>query len=104
MEFLYETIKLLENTYLRDYFIKEKKEINKTIYNYPGTNLSFKNIYNIAKSITHFNNTNKEWVSHDSHYVSFTLEQELLFFKKFLGVEPYTTWLNLRNNLKKNLI
>lgn len=33
--------------------------------------------------------------------MSFTLEQELLFFKKFLGVEPYTTWLNLRNNLKK---
>ena len=107
--FLYESITLLENTYLRDYFIKEiknengntKKIINKTIYNYPGTNLSFKNIYNIAKSITHYNNNEKEWVSHDSHYVSFTLNQEILFFKKFLGVEPYTTWLNLRNNLKK---
>ena len=106
--FLYETIKLLENTYLRDYFIKEEKEngeikkkINDTIYNYPNTNLSFKNIYNIAKSITHLENTNKEWVSHDSHYVSFSLNQELIFFKKFLGVEPYTRWLNLRNNLKK---
>ena len=106
--FLYETIKLLENTYLRDYFIKEekvngeiKKTINDTIYNYPNTNLSFKNIYNIAKSITHLENTNKEWVSHDSHYVSFSLNQELIFFKKFLGVEPYTRWLNLRNNLKK---
>jgi hypothetical protein len=106
--FLYETITLLENTYLRDYFIKEednngytKKKINKTIYNYPGTNLSFKNIYNIAKSITHFKNNNNEWVSHDSHYVSFSLEQELIFFKKFLGVEDYTTWLNLRNNLKR---
>ena len=106
--FLYETIKLLENTYLRDYFIKEEKEngeikktINDTIYNYPNTNLSFKNIYNIAKSITHLENTNKEWVSHDSHYVSFSLNQELTFFKKFLGVEPYTRWLNLRSNLRK---
>ena len=106
--FLYETIKLLENTYLRDYFIKEEKEngeikkkINDTIYNYPNTNLSFKNIYNIAKSITHLENTNKEWVSHDSHYVSFSLNQELIFFKKFLGVEPYTRWLNLRSNLRK---
>jgi hypothetical protein len=107
--FLYETIKLLENTYLRDYFIKEteengenKKTINDTInYYYRGTNLSFKNIYNIAKSITHFENNNNEWISHDSHYVSFTLEQELRFFKKFLDVENYTTWLNLRNNLKR---
>jgi len=106
--FLYETIKLLENTYLRDYFIEEKKEngeskktINDTIYNYPGMeNLSFKNIYNIAKSITHLENNNKEWISHDSHYVSFSLDQELIFFKKFLG-DTYTSWLNLRNNLKK---
>ena len=105
--FLYETIKLLENTYLRDYFIKEekvngeiKKTINDTIYNYPNTNLSFKNIYNIAKSITHLENTNKEWVSHDSHYVSFSLNQELIFFKKFLD-DIDTSWLNLRSNLRK---
>lgn len=108
--FFYETIKILENTYLRDYFIIEekdkngeiKKTINKNIYDYPGTkNLSFKNIYNIAKSITHFENNNKEWISHDSHYVSFSLEQELIFFKKFLGNVDYTTWLNLHKNLKK---
>ena len=105
--FLYETIQLLENTYLRDYFIQEKKEngeskktINNTIYYYPDTNLSFKNIYNIAKSITHLENNNKEWVSHDSHYVSFSLEQELIFFKKFLG-DTDTSWLNLRSNLRK---
>ena len=105
--FLYETIQLLENTYLRDYFIEEKKEngeskktINNTIYYYPDTNLSFKNIYNIAKSITHLENNNKEWVSHDSHYVSFSLKQELTFFKKFLD-DRDTSWLNLRSNLRK---
>lgn len=105
--FLYETIQLLENTYLRDYFIEEKKEngeskktINNTIYYYPDTNLSFKNIYNIAKSITHLENNNKEWVSHDSHYVSFSLNQELTFFKKFLD-DRDTSWLNLRSNLRK---
>ena len=110
--FFYETIKLLENTYLRDYFIEEKKDnngeikktIKKEIYYYPGKKiLTFKNIYNIAKSITHFENDNKEWVSHDSHYVSFSFEQELIFFKKFLGDVDYNTWLNLSKNLKKEL-
>jgi hypothetical protein len=108
--FFYETIKLLENTYLRDYFIKEEEDINgeikktikKNIHYYPGKkNISFKNIYNIAKSITHFENDNKEWISHDSHYVSFSLDQELIFFKKFLNDVDYNTWLNLRQNLKK---
>ena len=108
-DFLYETIKLLENTYLRDYFIIEseeengeiKKTINDTIYNYPNTTLSFKNIYNIAKSITHYTNNSKEWVSHDSHYVSFSLNQEIIFFRKFLNFVLPNSWLNLQNNLKK---
>jgi hypothetical protein len=112
--FLYETIKLFENTYLRDYFIETndktgKKQIikiskaNKKYY-YRNTGLSFKNIYNIAKSITHYSNNNNGWVSHDSHSISFGIEQEIVFLNKFINEDDdddgLNDWLNLRNNLK----
>ena len=109
-DFLYETIVLFNNTYLRDYFIEEnkitkEKEIivitnanNK--YYYPGTKLSFKNIYNIAKSITHYNDDNNTWTSYDSHSISFPIEQEIEFLKKFLD-DNSTEWLNLTYNLEK---
>ena len=108
--FLQETIKLFENTYLRDYFIeydketKEKKikKFNEKYY-YPNTKLSFKNIYNIAKSITHYTDNKGIWVSHEDHSISFTISQELIFFKKFLNYDVINTWLNLRKNLKKEL-
>ena len=106
--FLQETIKLFENTYLRDYFIEEDKDtkIKKIIKNqnyYPNTKLSFKNIYNIAKSITHYTDDEDTWVSHEDHSISFMIEQELIFFKKFLNYDDINTWLNLRKNLKKEL-
>ena len=107
--FLQETIKLFENTYLRDYFIEEDKDtkikkIKKNEDNYyPNTKLSFKNIYNIAKSITHYIDDKDTWVSHEDHSISFMIEQELIFFKKFLNYDDINTWLNLHKNLEKEL-
>ena len=109
--FLYETIALFNNTYLRDYFIEENKitkekqiiTINKTCdgYYYPGTKLSFKNIYNIAKSITHYNDDNNTWTSYDSHSISFPIEQEIEFLERFSSNKDSNKWLNLTYNLKK---
>ena len=97
--FLQESFKKIEGTFLKEYlFIKKDNKISiSDIYEFPNTEISLKNIYNIAKSITHFNNRNREWLSLDLHYISFDLENQKNFFKKFLGID--NTWLNLRNNI-----
>lgn len=79
--FLYESIKKLENTYLRDYLIVNNSISD--IYYFPGkSNINFKNIYNIAKSITHYEQ-GSEWLSYDSHFISFTLDTQKNFLINF---------------------
>jgi hypothetical protein len=96
--FLYESIKKLENTYLRDYLIVNNSISD--IYYFPGkSNINFKNIYNIAKSITHYEE-GSEWLSYDPHFISFKLDTQKEFFNKFLDNVNYNTWLNLRNNIR----
>jgi len=107
-DFFYETIKKLESTYLKEYFIKDKQFKN-NIYFLPNpisknnTSLSFKNIYNFAKSITHITQTRNgkvEWVSMDTHYISFSLENQRMFFDRiFLPI--FDSWLNLTNNIER---
>jgi hypothetical protein len=98
--FLYESIRKLENTYLKNYFIKDKK-IDTSLYNFPNqSTLNFKNIYNIAKSMTHIIK-NGEWHSFDSHYISLPFDNQKEFFNRFLGNKPFPQWLNLRKNIER---
>lgn len=102
--FLLESIKKLQGTYLKDYFII-KKDGRYTIsndYYFPGTNnkLSFKNIYNIAKSITHYTE-GRIWKSFEPHYISFSLDNQIKFFERFLNVEIFSSWLNLTKNIQR---
>ena len=96
--FLYESIKKLETTYLKDYLI-----INNSIsdiYYFPGNSfLNFKNIYNIAKSITHYTE-GTNWLSYDLHFISFKIDSQKEFFNRFLDTIDFNTWLNLKNNIK----
>jgi len=99
--FFYESIRKLENTYLKNYFIKDNK-IDTSLYNYPNTSaLNFKNIYNIAKSMTHIINNDSEWLSLDNHYISLTFNNQKLFFNRFLENIPFPRWLNLRKNIER---
>jgi len=99
--FLQESFKKLEGTFLKEYLIinKDNKITISDIYEFPDTEISLKNIYNIAKSITHFTTKGREWISLDSHYISFDEEYQIEFFKRFLGLE--NTWLNLSNNVRR---
>ena len=92
--FLQESIKKLEGTYLKEYLIKDERISNE--YFLPNTTLSFKNIYNIAKSMTHYTANNK-WFSWDVNYISFTQNDQNLFMIRFLGLS--NQWLNLRRNI-----
>lgn len=92
--FLYESLQKLKSTYLRDYLIKNNK-ITST-YFYQG--LSFKNIYNIAKSLTHYSS---KWLSMEDNYVSFTFIFQKIFFDRFLNNNDFNTWLKLRNNINR---
>jgi len=93
--FLRESMKKLEGSYLKEYFIKDKR------YFFPNTtSLSFKNIYNIAKSITH-TVKDGQWISLDSHYISFTFNRQKEFFNKLFNITNYVNWLNLRNNISR---
>ena len=99
--FLWQSIRKLEGTYLKEYFIFNKKFIKDKSYFFKDTKtLSFKNIYNIAKSITHVTENGK-WLSLDSHYISLPVDKQKLFFNRFLNNSSYSTWLNLRNNIIK---
>jgi len=92
--FLQESIKKLEGTYLRDYLIKNNHISND--YYFPNTRLSFKNIYNIAKSMTHYTQ-GTNWLSYDMNYVSFNQEKQDEFMDRFINVS--TSWLNIRQNV-----
>ena len=98
--FFYESIRKLQSTYLKQYFIKDNKIVT-SIYLFPGTTtLNFKNIYNIAKSITH-NKKGDEWLSFDNHYISFNFENQKEFFNRLLDNKPFNQWLNLRKNIER---
>jgi uncharacterized protein (DUF1330 family) len=96
--FLYESIKKLESTYLRDYLIKNNSISD--IYYLTGKYLNFKNIYNIAKSITHYTE-GTNWLPNDSHFISFKLDSQKEFFNRFLDNIDFNIWLKLKNNIIK---
>ena len=67
-----------------------------------NTKLNLKNIYNIAKSISHSNI--KDWIILDKNYISFNNENKKLFLERVNNLVPYDTWLNLNANLKRQFI
>ena len=95
--FLYESIKKLESTYLKDYLIKNNTISNE--YNFPNKKyINFKNIYNIAKSMTHYD-YQKIWISFSTNYISLDIQKQKFFFDRFLIDNKFPRWLNLRKNI-----
>jgi len=93
--FLYESITKLKGTFLKEYLIIEKNNkfsISPTYY-YPNTRINLKNIYNVAKSITHIQ-TGSEWRLLDSHYVALSNQDKDEFLNRFYGLS--IGWLKLK--------
>ena len=66
----------------------------------PGKNkINLKNIYNIAKSLSH--NNSKEWQLLESNFVSISDANQHQFFLRIYNLVDKTQWINLKGNLKR---
>jgi hypothetical protein len=106
--FFYETIILLDSSYLSEYFIDHTNNKIKNIYYYPIKNnrlLHFKHIYNIAKLLTHYNKINKAnnktiWTSYDDHYISMDFNKQINFLTNYLS-DSNNNWFNISRNISR---
>ena len=74
-----------------------------TLYQEYKTKLNLKNIYNIAKSLSH-NNT-KDWNLLDENYISLNNETKIDFFNKIMLINRnIKNWINLKGNLYRQFI
>jgi hypothetical protein len=113
-DFLNETIKKLKNTSIYKYLTINNKidknnyyykpfnntyKINSIYINHVENKLNLKNIYNIAKSLSHNNLQN--WKKLQYNFLSLTINDKINFFNKINNYENYESWINLMSNLKK---
>lgn len=92
-DFIKESLNILNSTIYSRYLIINNKITNFIFYK--NTKLTLKNIYNIAKSLSH-NNTN-EWILLPIKYTSLTHEQQKQFWNKIILLD--NDWINLQSNL-----
>jgi HrpA-like RNA helicase len=101
--------KSISDTY---YYWKPNDTIDITKMNNIKDRLNLKNIYNIAKSLSHnvvkspgATSKNKdEWTLNDKNYISFNNENKLKFFNRINNLENKNNWINLKGNFKRQFI
>jgi len=65
-------------------------------------NINLKNIYNVAKSLSHDSIVN--WILLDKNYMSLSTDSRNNFFRKLCDQLPNNEWINLQGNLAKQNI
>lgn len=113
-DFLNDTMKKLKSTSIYKYLTINNKIDNNNYYYKPFNNnfklesiyinhvenkLNLKNIYNIAKSLSH-NNLN-DWEKLNHNYLSLKINDKINFFNKINNYENYDEWINLMSNFKR---
>jgi hypothetical protein len=112
--FLNDIIKKLKYTSIYKYLVTNNKINNKYYYepfntdfklteNYNNNikkKINLKNIYNIAKSLSH-NNLNK-WNKLSDNYLSLNINEKINFFIK-INSNNYEEWISLFSNLKRQI-
>jgi hypothetical protein len=113
--FLKESMKSLINSSYGKFLIKKNKIVN-TFYYEPFNSkfknedkyknnvrgkLNLKNIYNIAKSLSHLNLSS--WQILNKNYVSLDLITRFEYFLKILNIFNVREWINLNSNLNKQI-
>jgi hypothetical protein len=78
---------IIVNNIITDYFY------------YNDSKLNLKNIYNVAKSLSHIT-INKEWVLLDRNYISLNSDNKILFFNRIYDKNP-DNWILLDSNIRR---
>jgi len=90
-DYIKESLIIFESNMYSKYLIKNNKVINITYFE--NSKLNYKNLYNIAKSLSH----DTEWNLLPTKYSSLSIDQQKEFWNKFNLVTA--NWLNLRSNI-----
>ncbi len=91
-DFLSESIVKFKSTFYGLNLIKNNKLVN-----YIDESLNYKNIYNIAKGLSH--HSSKKWELLPDKYDALNQEEKTNFWNKFL-INPIDKWINFSNNIK----
>ena len=94
--YIKESLILLKTTIYGKYLIKDNM-INMDFFNLPDSNINLKNIYNIAKILCHYTDSEGEYMRLGISYNSLSQEQVLDFFKMY-SINSIS-WLNIRQNI-----
>jgi hypothetical protein len=105
-DYLKEITEILKSSYYNEFLITKDENNKFQIKDYyyykkddnTETNINLKNIYNIAKSLSHESNDNN-WEILPENYISLKFKQTKDFFSKIFNIE--NNWLSLRKNLTK---
>ena len=92
--FIKEDLVSLQSTIYSDYLINDNKIT--TFVNFENSDLNLKNIYNIAKSLSH--KTFNDWTLQPIKYTSLTINEQKMFWAKF-NINT-NNWLSLKSNIK----
>jgi hypothetical protein len=97
--FIKENLILFQSTIYSDYLINDNKITD--FVNFKDSDLNLKNIYNIAKSLSHI--SKNDWILQPIKYTSLSIGKQKMFWAKFnLDITVYhvNEWINLRSNIK----
>lgn len=114
--YISESIDQFRSTIYSSFLIDNNDKIKLDFFNikiinenneYIDTNINLKNLYNIAKTLSHNNqkiqnNQKKQWIIQKEFFVSLSLAQRIHFFGKFTN-ENTQDWLDIRNNIQSQI-
>jgi hypothetical protein len=100
--YLKENLGLLKNSVFGNMLIQNNRIMD--TYYYKGMkSLNLKNIYNIAKSLSHIT-IDASWVLLDKNYISLKPESRQLFFDRIQDRVDSKTWINLSGNFRRQYV
>lgn len=97
INYLKDTLTIFKRTLYGKYIIVNN--IITDYFNYKDSQLNLKNIYNVAKSLSHIT-INNEWTLLDRNYISLNSESKQLFFNRIYNKVP-NDWILLDGNIKR---
>ena len=114
--YLKESIEMLNNSPYGKFLIKDNKIVDSYYYepfnskfketdeykNNVKSKLNFKNIYNIAKSLSH--DSSSSWKLLDENYMSLNTSTKINYFLKIQSKLGSKTWINLNSNFKRQIL